>query len=292
MKLTNKNGLPQPIVDAVSNHEYTGGGSGTISVTTLIDSPLIAHLKRVHDAEIEEDVSDRIYALMGSAIHGILEKADTTAITEKRLTIDVDGVKISGQLDRLALISDKGGVAGCLQDYKVCSIWEYIYGLKKDRENQLNVYAYILRQHGYKVARLQIVQIFRDWMKTKAINDSNYPQTQVAVVNVPLWQEEKQLAYIKERIAAHMALEVPECTREEKWQSDDTYAVMKEGRKTALRVLNNMDDAERWMTDNVEPEKASKHSIVRRPGTAKRCMMYCQVSPFCPYFKPEESDEM
>lgn len=289
MRLTNKYNLPQPIVDAIQSHEYIGGGSDTISVTTLIDSPLIAHLKKVHADDIEEDVSDRIYALMGSAIHGILERADTTAITEKRLTITVDGVKISGQLDRLALISDKGGVSGCLQDYKICSIWEYLYGLKKDRENQLNVYAYLLKQHGYRVGKLQIVQIFRDWMKTKAINDSGYPQNQVAVVNVPLWTEEKQLAYIRACIEAHK--NVTECTPEEKWQSETTYAVMKEGRKSALRVLPNYDDAQLWMMNNVK-EKIDKHSIVKRPGTAKRCTMYCQVNKFCPYYKQEESDEV
>lgn len=291
MKLTNKLNLPQPIVDAVAGHDYVGGGSDTISVTTLIDSPLIARLKRDHWDEIEEDASDRIYALMGSAIHGILEKADKMAITEKRLTIEVNGVKVSGQLDRLALISNDGGITGCLQDYKVASIWEAIYGLKADRERQLNVYMYLLNQHGYKVSKMQVVMIFRDWMKSRAINDPSYPQEQVAVIDVPIWPEDKQLAYIKSRIVIHKSKDTPQCTEEERWQSKEKYAVMKTGRKSALRLLPTLEDAERWMIENVKPEDEKKCSIVRRPGVAKRCTMYCIVNKFCPYFVPDNEEE-
>lgn len=281
MKLTNKLNLPQPIVDAVSRHEYTGD-KNHISVTTLIDTPLQAHLKRKHHNDIEEDVSDRIYALMGSAIHTVLERADSTAIKEKRLTIEINGVHVTGQFDRLALISDKGGISGLLQDYKFAAVREYIYGLKSDRENQLNVYAYMLRKHGYKVSKLQIVMIFRDWQKTKAINDRSYPQQQVGIINVDLWSEEKQLAYIKSRIVEHTK-EPHECTSEEKWARPTTYAVMKGKNKRAARVFNTGKEAQNYIDKIVKPKDRDKCTIEVRPGENMRCKYYCSVSKFCPY---------
>lgn len=71
--VTNKNGLPQPIVDAIGYDTYRIGGD--ISTTTLIDAPQIRVLKMQHSREIETDASEMLFALMGTAIHHILERA-------------------------------------------------------------------------------------------------------------------------------------------------------------------------------------------------------------------------
>jgi hypothetical protein len=73
-RYTNKYDLPETIVRAVSNDTHPVGGD--ISVTQLIDSPKIRILKKKHKEEIQEDVSDMLYALMGTALHHIIERGD------------------------------------------------------------------------------------------------------------------------------------------------------------------------------------------------------------------------
>jgi len=99
MQLTNKHKLPQPVVDAVNSYEYKPH-SGKISVTELIDSPRVRQLKSRHHGEMSEDVSDRLYALMGQAMHKILEESNNTGVIEKRLESTYDNWKVSGQFDR------------------------------------------------------------------------------------------------------------------------------------------------------------------------------------------------
>jgi hypothetical protein len=37
--------------------------------------------------------------------------------------------------------------------------------------------------------------------------------------------------------------QLPICTAKERWRKEDTYAVMKDGRKTAWRVFNTKEEA-------------------------------------------------
>ena len=73
--------------------------------------------------------------------------------------------------------------------------------------------------------------------------------------------------------------ELPLCTPEERYNSGDKYAVMKKGRKTALRVLDSMEEAEKWMADNGGDE------IEVRPGEDKKCIDYCSACEFCNYYR-------
>src|SRR6202142_1696526 len=88
MKYTNKQNLPQPIVKAVTNDSYNSGDCD-ISVTSLLKPPQMLALERLHKDDLEEDVSDRIWSLLGQVIHGILERAEETAVAERRLYIDI-----------------------------------------------------------------------------------------------------------------------------------------------------------------------------------------------------------
>ena len=67
-----------------------------LSVTRLIGPPQIRILERLHQDELTEDASDRIWALVGQIGHGILERAETSAITERRLFADLEGWRIPG----------------------------------------------------------------------------------------------------------------------------------------------------------------------------------------------------
>lgn len=283
MRYTNNANLPQPIYDAIVKDDYDKW-EANISVTELINPIQIYYLRKKYKDQIIEDVSDKIFALMGTAMHNILEQADVSAVTEKRLFIEVNDWVVTGQFDRLCMISKDGGITGLLQDYKFCSVWENIYGLKPDRIKQLNMYAYLINQNGYKCSKLQIVQIFRDWQKSKAKYDPQYPQQQVAVIDVPLWSEEKQREYIHRRIELFQQAEkgiIPVCTDEERWYTGDRWAVMKKGNKTAKRVLNTIEEAKQWKEMN---DKDGTMYLEYRPGEAKRCDSYCDCRDVCPQY--------
>ena len=270
MKLTNKIGLPEALVNAVRNDGYSRGQSD-ISVTQLIDSPFIRHLRQQHAAELTEDVSDRIWSLMGQSIHAILERANLTGLVEQRLFVEINGHKLSGQFDHLE--------NGVLTDWKLTSVWAVVYG-KTEWGKQLNVLAYLCRLKGLTVNSLQIVAILRDWSKSKAGKEDNYPDTQVVTIPITLWTPERQEEYVLERINAHFHDGTIPCTDDERWVKPGKFAVMKKGRKSALRLLDSKEEAEKWVVETGEGTE-----IVERPTTFSRCELYCNVNQFCPVWQ-------
>jgi len=274
MNLTNLYGLPDAIFNAVKNDPYTGGGD--ISVTKLIDSPQRRTLYKKHHEVVVEDVSDRIFSLLGQAVHTVLERAATSALVEKRLYADIGGWKLSGQFDRMHLAD------GVLQDYKVCST----YKATGDRawEEQLNILRWLAHKNGYQVERLQIVAIFRDWKKSDAKRKEDYPQQPIATIDVNVWTLEETEAFISERVKMHQrseAGEVVECSEEERWYSGTSYALMKDGGKRAKKVVPILAEL---------GDIPQGHHVEERPGVNRRCEDYCELAPFCEQFKKLKSE--
>lgn len=73
---------------------------------------------------------------------------------------------------------------------------------------------------------------------------------------------------------------LPVCTPEERYRNGDKYAVMKKGRKSALRVLDTEEEAKKWMEENGKGEY-----IEYRPGTDDKCIHYCYAKDFCSYYR-------
>lgn len=294
--LTNALRLPQPLVDAVQSDGYARGHAD-ISVTELLDPPRKTALERIHGEDIVEDAADRIWSLMGRIAHGILERADRSAIVEQRLTMEIEGWTVSGQFDRLALVEDG---RACLQDYKVASVYEVKGGLKPEREQQLNCYAALCRAHGYRVDALQAVFILRDWSKLKARGQWDYPPHQVAVFDLPLWPQEQALAFLAERVRRHKQARarLPLCSPEEQWRRPEKWAVMRAGRKAALRLLDSEEAALAWGRERgyVTRDLAGSwrwragFSLEHRAAEAVRCLHYCAAAPFCEQFRKEQAD--
>ena len=269
MNLTNVHGLPDALVNAVKNDPYTGGGD--ISVTKLIDAPKRRTLYKKYREFVVEDVSERIWSLMGQAVHTVLERAGTSALIEERLYADVNGWKVSGQFDRLHLAD------AVLQDWKVCSV----YKAKGDVgwERQLNCLRWLAHKNGMEVNRLQVVAIFRDWKKSEALRQSDYPGQNVQVIDVPLWSLEDTENYIFGRVQMHQLSDAGEettCTEEERWYSGTSFALMKTGGKRAKKVAATKEEL-----GEVPPD----HYIEERPGVNRRCESYCEVAPFCEQYK-------
>lgn len=279
MRVTNKFGLPESIVKAVENDPYKGGGD--ISVTTLIAPPQMRLLSNHYRDELEEDASDRIWSLIGQAVHSILERIDDGSIKEQRLYMDVEGWSVSGQFDRYLNKS--------LIDYKITSVWSVKQGVKREWEEQLNLLAVLCRANGYPVERLGVTAILRDWRKNEAYQYSDYPQSQVQTIPIPLWEHERATAFMVERVNLHQRVTNGEhipCTNEERWHRGEKWAVMKKGRKSALRLLDTELEAKAWMEKN-DP----KGEIVHRPGNYIRCEQYCSVSRFCKQYGGHNAKE-
>ncbi len=283
MKITNKAGLPDAIVQAVRNDPYPTTGTGDISATRLIGPPQQRILTRQHWDEIEEDAIDRVWALMGQVAHGILERAETLAFTEDRLFASIEGWNVSGQFDRMLYLWDQS--AYLMQDYKLTSVWAVLGGAKPEWIAQLNILRYLAIRNGYPVDRLQIVAILRDWSRGKARQGGNYPRQQVQVIDVPTWSVEDTEGYIRERVQLHQLADklstqgraLPQCTEADRWAKPDVYAVRKPGRKTAVKLFTNQESAARHITEKAIP---SGYIEIRR-GESIRCADYCAAAPFC-----------
>lgn len=276
MQVTNRLGLPQALVDAVTNDTYSKGNAD-ISVTTLVGKPLRAViLEQRHADKITEDVAERIWALYGQVAHGILERGNTeNRMVEKRMFAVIDGITVSGQMDSFDFLG------GCLTDYKFVTAHKFKGDqVPAEYEKQLNAYAHLLRANDFDVKKLEIVGLLRDHSKPLARRDATYPQLPVVRVDVPLWPREITAKWLTERVAAYKAAhdELPLCSNEERWCDGDKWAVMKEGRKTAVRVY----DREEHAVEHVK--ESSLLRIDHRPGEPKRCAMYCAAAPFCTQF--------
>jgi len=270
MKITNKHGLPQAFVDAVSNDSYDPGHSD-ITATSLIDAPQRRALLAKHHSKLTEDVADRVWALLGSAVHHILEQAeDEHAVVEERIYADVNGWSVGGQFDRYL---PKDGV---IQDWKVTTVYK-VQNSHADWERQLNVLAWLARQNGMVVNKLQICAIMRDWSKARSLNDKTYPAANVATIDITMWPNEIAEEYVRERVELHqMAREdgqmIP-CTDTERWYTGDSWAVKKPNAKRATRVY----DSEAEARENCNDDQIVEH----RRGEYKRCQQYCEAAPFC-----------
>lgn len=306
--LTNKLGLPEPILRAAEAEMYSKGDA-RYSVTELLKPPRMAALQRLYRDVIVEDVADQIWSVLGKIGHGILEASgapETGAILEERLYMDVAGVRVSGAMDHTVLLP-----TGQLDDYKFTNVYSVSRGCKAEWEEQLNLYRLLRTVNGQAVERLRIVAILRDWLLSRAraaghLYESTgfdeegntvykfvkeepgawYPAQQVVTVDVKMWPIQQAQLFIEGRVAAHLAADEwathlaagtlsditePRCTDADRWKKPDVYACMKEGRKTAIKKYDTKGEAEYAATQQ-------KGGYVEfRPGPYTRCIDYCSV---------------
>ena len=280
MKITNNFNLPQSVVSAVENDPYDKGDSD-YTCTELISPIRQVMLRHRHEDELTEDASERVWSLLGQAVHHILERSEQDdALVEERIGVTVEGRKISGQAD---LYTEKDG--GTISDYKVTSAWTTVYGSRTEEwEQQLNILAYLFRVAGFAVNKLSIVVFYRDWSASKAKADANYPRMMVAEIPVELWDVDDQVAFIHDKVKQFAISEntpdadLPYCNPEERWEKPTVYAVMREGRKSSIRNCDSMEAAEK--IKQAEKKQAGLYVEIRY-GEWTRCESYCSAAPFC-----------
>ena len=281
MIITNNLKLPAPFVNmAQKDYIYE---PNEYRVTSLLKGVRETILERRHDAEIERDVSDMVWMLFGTAVHGVLEKHEEggNELKEQRIKIPFGDYVLSGQFD---LYND---TTKTVTDYKTASVWKIIFGDFEDWRRQLLIYCYMLRKIGFDAQGGEIVAFLKDHSKRDAKIKPDYPQFPVKKVSFAFSDDDfiECEQWLSDRFALIARAEklpddeLPLCTPEERFNSGDKYAVMKKGRKTALRVMDSLEEAERWKSEHGGDE------IQKRPGEDKKCLDYCSASQFCSYYK-------
>lgn len=99
--LTNKFNLPDTIVAAASTDKHRVAGN--ISCTELLDSPRIRVLKKLHDYDV--DVSDKLDAMLGTALHHVLEQSDQPNIRKRAFELTISTIK--HEADKMLVGADK-----------------------------------------------------------------------------------------------------------------------------------------------------------------------------------------
>jgi hypothetical protein len=331
MKISNRLGLPQAIVDAVSNDDYDRG-EADISVTGLLAPPRQQALLEAHADDLVEDAADRLWSLFGQVGHGILERANggsverrlgffeniateaerlleahkegelttsdlwrtlkemvtwrksnTYDLVEKRLFLQISGWTISGKFDTL-LLDD----ARILSDYKFTTVWK-VKDLQcpPEWEAQINVLAEILITNGIEVKSGRIIALLRDWTKTEAERNPDYPTSQVVPLDVPLWARADRIEFIERKVAEHQAARqsLPLCSDSDRWMKAAKWAVMKEGRARAVKLFNSEGEAMVWMSGQKDSRALS---IEHRPSEPQRCKFYCGAAPYCTQWQEDQ----
>ena len=287
MKFTNKFNLPQTFVNVIHRPTYSKG-KAHISATEIINSPRIVQLKKKYWDEIEQDASEMVWSLFGSAVHNILEhgKGDNHVV-EERLHLEFEGWRISGAID-LQEVDPNGTIT--ISDYKVTGAWA-VMNEKDDWHRQLNIYAWMVEKvKKVPVGKLQIIAIIRDWSARDATTKDCYPQSPVATIDIPLWTFEEREQFMTKRIYEHgTALfemetdgDLPDCTAEEMWEKKTSYALKKDGNVRAKSVHETQEAAEEALVKALGTAKKNEgFSIEIRQGERTRCKGYCQVASFC-----------
>ena len=180
---------------------------------------------------------------------------------------------------------------GILEDYKTTSAWTMVFDKdgKPGWEEQLNIEAYVLRKIGFPVTMLRNNLLFKDWSQSQATkNGATYPQVPFATIKHKVWKDSEVESYIRYRLRSHVDNvekaddDIPACTESERWAKATTWAVMKEGRVSAVKVCGSKAEADgRCMEEMHKAGNKNIFSVVKREGANIRCDGYCNLKPFC-----------
>ena len=291
MKLTNKFNIPQTFMNVLDRPTYSKG-KAHLSVTQLLNSPKIVALTKKFEEEIEQDASDMVWSIFGSAVHNVLEHGkDENHIVEQRIHKEYEGWNISGAID-LQVVNPKGID---VKDYKTTTVWA-VMNEKFEWEVQLNIYAGLVEDvKRIPVTSVGIVAIIRDWNRRESTTREGYPEAPIKELPIRLWSKEERDAFIANRIALHSACEfaietdgeLPDCTSEEMWEKPTVWAVRKNGNKRAHSLYETEELATAALAD-----LGDNYEIEVRKGERTRCENFCPVNTWCTQYKTYVKEQL
>ena len=286
MKVTNRLGLPLAFVRAVSTERHNA--PGCFSATTLNKGAKEIVLTDRHWDEITVDAADQVWAVFGTAVHSIFENCPDDNFHEEKFDVAVSNSHVTGKVDSYDLEN------GIIYDWKTASTWKLQVGNFEEWDAQGLVYAWLLTKSGLEVKACRFVALLKDHSKTKAEHDASYPQSPVFVYEFDVTAED--LAATEARIISKVTEienayklgddDIEPCTLEERWADGEKYAVMKNGRKTAVKLFDNQQDAEAYAG-----ELGNSHYVEHRPAVSRKCEDYCSCCDFCNFYKSMHKGE-
>ena len=289
MVITNKLNMPEAYVKAIQNSRHNA--DKCLSATTLLKGTKEIILTDRHFDEIKVDAADEVWAVFGTAVHAILEHQEDEAFKEESFSVGVFDYKVTGKVDRYDMKNET------IEDWKTASVWKVLYKDFDDWKKQGLIYAYLLKQSGLNVRHIRFIALLKDHSKTEAKRRADYPQSPVYIYEFDVLPDELTgiEALIKAKVlevscnADKADDEIAGCTPSERWSSDPKFAVMKEGRKTAVKVCDTEEEALNFI-EELEKDK-DKHFVEERKGVDKKCEDYCPCAAFCSYYKAMHQNE-
>lgn len=300
MKVTNRFKMPYPFYKAACSMQRPYE-NGTYHVTDIISPPQIIALRKKYWDKLEQDCSDMVWAIFGSAVHSILEKTNSEQreiLVEQQLEMNVNGVKIVGTPDVYTDKTESVHGVNCITDWKTAGLYVHKNGIKREWIAQLNIYKLMFESvhPDFTAHRLENVVFFKDWTKSAARRQFNYPQTGAAVYEVPIWDKEYTLDYVKNCVNEHIAAsdyvagKIRPCTDEETWLRGECYKIFKNSNKSCVPhcTFDNIGDVASALYDlrSKNDNTTNRYRAEKHTGTRARCEdNWCLVNKFCPQFK-------
>lgn len=288
MVITNKQKLPQALVDACDTAPHNK--EGCISATTLLKGVSNTILSKRHWDEMEDDVSDRIWSIFGTAVHALLEKESENTFTEEVVSVPVGKYTVTGKFDCYDMKNE------ILYDYKTTSVWKVIYKSFDDYKSQGLIYSWLLKKQGINVKKCRFVMMLKDHSKADAKKKADYPQSPTYVYEFDVTESDLEQieVFIKDKVALLEKSEtlpdeeLPPCSEHERWYRGGKLAVMKKGRKTAVKLFEeNQSELAEQCAESVGGW------VEKRKGVDGMCNGYCLCNKWCKYYQDtlKESEE-
>jgi hypothetical protein len=305
--------LPEPLVRALKRavfdysiarrkflDQFTGQYDEEFSATDLSQSIKQLWLKRKFRKDIVVDlVRDNYHALLGSVIHHILEHhAPPRCIVEERLHtfLTINGVRVLLHAQPDLYDPDKL----ILDDWKFTSATAILYE-KEEYRLQLNIGKYPSEGMGREVKRIRNIYLFRYLDQRLMQQNPDYPRENVYIKEHTPWTRQETESRIKaeiSRLLKHRKTkwkELPDCTDDERWIRNTTYAIIKRVKgtkkapighwgKNAYAVADTEKELIQLLKNNPVEEETK---IVKRAGMPRKCMDYCPVSGWCHQYQSE-----
>ena len=222
-----------------------------------------------------ESVINRIKGFIKSKYAG-------NSFVEESFKIPVGNSFVTGQVDSYDMEN------ATIYDWKTARVWKIQYADFTDWRQQGLTYAWLLQQSGLEVKKCRFVALLKDHSKSKAKFDANYPQSPVYIYEFAVTPADLEatcariLKKVQEIEAAQKMSddEIEACTAEERWADAEKWALMKNGRKTAVKLYDNQQEAEA-----AAGEQGNSYYVEPRPAVSRKCGDYCNACKWCNFYK-------
>ena len=291
----------------LATETYSGtGGERTISATELLKSVRqIVLSRRVDSAQVTPNLNSLIASRIGVAIHDAIRLSwvNPTRIkalealglpahkyvvnpegpvpdgmidvrTEQRTDKVIDGWTVSGEYDLV--------IAGQLMDTKTTKGFVI--------QKRLHDAKWVMQGSIYRWLNPEVITddsvviecIVLDWTATAARAAPEYPQQQWVGLRLTLKSIQETESFIRtklEEITKHLDTpepELPECTDEDLWRSEPSYAYYANPDATGrcTKKFDTLHEANMYLAEK------GKGRVDTRPGEVKACA-YCSAAVLC-----------